>query len=198
MNSYENIKINSKKEVNELPETLPFYIERTTENYNKLSQKLQGLIRDLERPPDIEKTVRDEKSYKDMLIRNIRDLIGERSLISDMEKCLGDLETKISGTTGSGADMKKEEPEDEQDEPQKPLSFYANEAEKASRELIRKLDELIRDLQRPPDIEKTVKEEKSYKDFLVRNIGRINGDGSSLSTMKNILEALEKKITGAK
>jgi len=42
--------------VNELPETLSFYIERIIESYDKLSPELQELIRDLKRPPDIEKT----------------------------------------------------------------------------------------------------------------------------------------------
>lgn len=181
-----------------MPETLPFYVERTIESYNKLSPELQDLIRDLKRPPNIEETVKEEEPYKDMLIENIRNLNGERSLISDMEKCLGDLETKITGTANSDADIKKEKSEDRQDEPQRSLSFYTAETEEVCRELIRKLDELIRDLGRPPDIEKTVREEKPYKEILVRNIGRINGDGSSLSTVKNILEALENKITGTK
>ncbi len=196
MSSYESDLIKNEKEKEVPSETVSFYIDRLMARYDELCPELKELAKDFTRLKNLEKTIGEEKSYKDMLVENIQKITGDMSY---MRECLIHLEMKISGTANPLESAKKENAREkvEKEGPLENNSFSNNIKNILSKfnKLFPDLEELANNLKRPHDIEKTIEEEEPYKDILLRKIHDIKKD---IDSAQECLNPLEEKIINLK
>lgn len=193
---FENASPENAQNKNDFPEAIISCIDRVKGKYNNLLPELEELARDFGRPHDLENTIREEKIYKDMLVRNIEKIIED--MIS-MKKCLDDLEKEIheTGDPVAHAKSKNVEEQIEQNNSAENVSFSGNINNVLSKygRLLPDLEELENDLRTPHNIEETIKNEGSYKSMLARKIQDIKKD---MISMQECLEPLKIKLKDIK
>ncbi len=193
---FENASPENAQNENNFPETIISCIDRVKGKYDNLLPELEELARDFARPHDLEKTIREERIYKDMLIRNIEKIIED--MIS-MKKCLDDLGKEIHEAGDPVAHSKSENMEEqiEQNNSAKSGSFSGNINNVLSKygRLLPDLEELENDLRTPHNIKETIKNEGSYKGMLARKIRDIKKD---MVSMQECLEPLKIKLKDIK